>query len=86
MQEFINMEKYNLDRKKFIEWVSLKNFINDVRPQIQDDLIKGGEYIITADEILNNIQFKEIPTHLLIDYSGKGKYVSAKECALIYTH
>ena len=77
-------KKLNLNRKKFIKWCSLRCFLEDNRLQIVDDLVKSGEYIITAEDLLNNIQFSIIPTTLLEGYTGDKKYVNSTDCKLIY--
>jgi len=78
---------YPLDRERFIRWVAserpenLYNLYN-----ILDDIIKGGECVITAEDVLSN--FNEIPIELLDTYDKKGMRnivsVSAKSCYFIY--
>jgi hypothetical protein len=78
------MAKHKLNRKKFIEWASLRNFIGENRKQITEDLIKGGEYILTAQDILDNIELGGIPVYIVIDYRGLDQYVFARDCKLVY--
>jgi len=78
---------YPLERTRFIRWVSFD------RPDklynlnvILNDLIKSGESIITAEDVLST--FSEIPIELLDNHDKKGMRglvsVSASDCYFIY--
>jgi hypothetical protein len=74
--------KHKVDRKKFVEFFVATTARMTKMFTIREDLIKGGEFIITADDILKNLD--TIPTNMVINYKGDGLAVLAKDCELVY--
>ena len=74
--------KYKIDRTKFINWLS-RNYLGSMIQinRMMDDLIKGGEYAVTADELLQ--MQKHVPGYLIEGECPVS--VDAKDCELIYT-
>lgn len=70
--------KYQIDRKKFVSYYPV--IISKLADPkiIMYDLIAGGEFILTAEDILN--QVLTVPTRLLVDYQGIPGAVLASEC------
>lgn len=71
-------KKYKLDRKKFIEW-----YVQDVHgmieiSQVVDDLVKGSEFCVTAEDVLNR---RITIAGKLVGVHGE---VLASDCELIY--
>ena len=80
-------EMLEINRKAFIDWVYVYHpfkFVNVTK--ITDDIIKGGEFILTADELLNS--FKEIPANLLVNPTKKdikdNVVIQTEDCVLKY--
>jgi len=75
-------KKYKLNRKTFIEWVASDNpDLLTSLSAIKDDLIKGGEYILTAQDVLDT--YNEIPSHLFSPPTEE-EFVSGFESKLYY--
>lgn len=72
-------KKYKLDRKKFIEYypIGIHGMID--YDQVKNDLIKGSEFILSAQDILDSMDF--IAGKLV----GEPLNVKASDCELIYT-
>lgn len=73
--------KYKLERKKFIEWVCISCFADQFEDKIKEDLIKGSEFIITAEDLL--ARCKIIPTKLLAGTFSEN-YISVEYVELYY--
>lgn len=72
---------YRLNKEKFINWICTSCFFEQQSAVIKEDLIKGSEYIITAQDLLD---FRHnIPSHL-IDEDVDTEYVRNDECILYY--
>lgn len=74
---------YNLSREKFITWICTSCFFEKEGARIKEDLIKGSEFIVTAQDLLDNTQ--NIPSHL-IDEEVDSRYVRNDQCVLYYKH
>ena len=74
-------KKYQLDRKRFILYyentLSLTSMIK--KKKIVNDLIKGSEFIITAQDLLDSME--TIPG-CLVGVSGR---IATSDCELVYT-
>ena len=76
---------YKIDRRKFIDYcLADKDDIILVTTNIKKHLKDGGEFIVTATELLD--QCHSIPTGILDNYKGSDEYVKGSECELIYKH
>lgn len=71
---------YRLDRKRFIMYYTNTEHLSKLisRKRIVEDLIKGSEFIITAQDLLDNLY--TIPGSLV----GVEGRVLAKDCELYY--
>ena len=74
----MSKKKYQLDRTKFIHWYSNKVWLMTFQPIILEDLIKGGEFILTAEDVLNSIEY--IKGSLV----GQSVDVRSSDCELVY--
>lgn len=74
-------KKYQLDRKRFILYYQDTYWLTTMikKKTIIQDLIKGSEYIITAQDILNKME--TIPG-CLVGVDGR---VLVSDCELVYT-
>lgn len=75
------MAKYKINREPFIRYVS-RGYLGSLIQQntMIDDLIKGGEYVLTAEDIL---QMKDQWPGYLVE--GEAPHVvDTKDCELIY--
>jgi len=70
--------KYQLDRKKFIEYYPLQVHALMDYNQVRNDLVKGGEFILTAQDVLDNMVYVE---GKLV---GQDKPIFACDCELTY--
>ena len=52
-------KKYKLDRKKFIEYYPVEIWGMLEISQVTDDLIKGSEFVLTAEDILEKVEWVE---------------------------
>ena len=50
-------KKYQLDRKKFIEYYPVEIWGMLEISQVTDDLIKGSEFVLTAEDILKRVEY-----------------------------
>ena len=50
-------KKYQLSRKKFVEYYPTVLFGMVSKEKIEDDLIKGSEFVITAEELLEKVEW-----------------------------
>ena len=78
----IEENPYLLDRKKFIEYVATDN--PDLLTPLSDikhDLIKGSEYILTAQDVLDS--YNELPSYL-IEGKIEEDFIPAEYCKLTY--
>ena len=73
--------KYKLDRRKFIEYVDKYEPLPEWMSNVKEDLIKGGEFIFTAQDLLDSC-LDEIPGELLVPPISY--IVSSEDCELIY--
>ena len=75
------MAKHKIDRARFIHWLT-RNYLGSIlqSEQMVDDLTKGGEYVVTADELLQ--MQKHIPGYLIKGSTEVS--VPAEDCELIY--
>lgn len=69
---------YQLDRKKFIEYYPLQIHAMMDYDQVRSDLVKNSEFILTAQDVLDNMLFIE---GKLV---GVQEEVLASDCELIY--
>jgi hypothetical protein len=72
---------YNLNRKSFILWICTSCFFEREGSRIKEDLIKGSEFIVTAQDLLDSVD--NIPVHLL-DEPAEGSHVRNDQCKLYY--
>jgi hypothetical protein len=72
---------YRLNRTKFIEWICTSCFFEQRGQEIKDDLIKGSEYIVTAQDLLDNCD--NVPAHL-IDEDVDTRHVRNTDCVFYY--
>ena len=70
--------KYKLDRKKFIEYYPLQVLAKIDYDQVRNDLIKGSEFILTAQDILDDMVYVEG------SLVGQENPVFACDCELTY--
>jgi hypothetical protein len=74
---------YRLDRTKFINWICTSCFFEQRWRDIKDDLIKGSEYVVTAQDFLDNID--NIPSFLVDEADTILQlHVRNDECELYY--
>jgi len=74
---------YNLSRIKFIGWICTSCFFEQKGTMIKEDLIKGSEFIVTVQNLLDHTQ--NIPSRL-IDEEVDSRYVRNDQCILYYKH
>jgi hypothetical protein len=72
---------YKLSRTKFINWICTSCFFEREGSRIKDDLIKGSEFIVTAQDLLDSVD--NVPAHL-IDEEVDTRYVRNDQCVLYY--
>jgi hypothetical protein len=72
---------YKLNRTKFITWICTSCFFEREGLRIKDDLIKGSEFVVTDQDLLNSCTV--IPSHL-VDGETEHHTVLASECKLYY--
>lgn len=71
---------YKLDRRKFVEHYTKFLFQLTTVDKIKEDLILGGEFIVTAEDMLSNLSKVD---GTLVGLS-KGVTVNPKNCVLYY--
>jgi len=71
-------KEYQLDRKQFIEWYPAEVWKMLDPMGVRQDLIKGGEFILSAQDVLDSMQFV---SGKLVGAPGD---VLAKNCELVY--
>jgi hypothetical protein len=55
----IGMTKFKLDRKKFIEYYPIELAKLIERDIVTDDIIKGNEFVVTAEDLLQAVGYIE---------------------------
>ena len=76
------MAKFKVDRLKFIQYYPVQVAMSIALDHVQDDLVKGGEFILSAEQILKMVP--DVPKYLLVDYTGDQRTVPNTECEFIY--
>jgi len=76
-------QTYEVDREAFIRWVfsNHKSKIDSLIKSMQQDLIGGSEFILTAEEVLT--VFTAIPATMVLNYNGPDLTVLAEKCHLV---
>ena len=77
-------QTYEVDREAFIRWAfsGYKSKVDKFIINLKQDLIKGGEFIITAEELLT--KFSVVPASMVLNYDGPDTTVYSRKCHLVY--
>ena len=77
-------QTYEVDREAFILWAfnGYKAKVDRFIVNLKQDLVMGGEFVITADELFS--RFTAIPASMVLNYEGKDSTVYTSKCHLVY--
>lgn len=77
-------KKYQIERKDLVDYVLTDEFVNKLIPAMRKDITMGGEFILTAEDLLKSVEL--VPAIYTKEFNPveSSGFVLAKECAPVY--